>query len=195
VPDDEKFSAGAEEAMNRAEQAELAEREAGEHAEQQAGAAADQPPVRCPTEGCPNSAVDVPFVSDQGSAIDLFGKCIGCLQAAGELNEGKVDEIVAEAERRGVVREVGPIQQLTAMVNQLLGEVAGLRREVGCARVGIGALLNLQIGGEANLHPEVLRALGMTVDAVQKAEAAKRGLGIEIATPGVDLRKIRGRLN
>lgn len=159
------------------------------------GAPEEKPPVRCPTEGCPNATVDVPFASDQASAIDLFGKCIGCLQTAGDLNEGKVNEIVAESDRRGVVREVDPIHQLTAMVNQLLAEVAGLRRQVGAACLGIGAGLNMQIGSTANLPEPVLRVLGMSATDVEKTEAAKRGDGIQVVSPSVDLRKIRGRLN
>lgn len=155
----------------------------------------EQPPVRCPTEGCPNSTVDVPYKSDQASAIDLFGKCIGCLQSANELNEGKIDEIVAESDRRGVVREVDPIQQLTAMVNQLLAEVAALRREVGAVRLGVGAGLQMQIGQTANLPQPVVVALGMQPAEIEKTEAAKRGEGIQVVSPGVDLRKIRGRLN
>lgn len=155
----------------------------------------EKPPVRCPTEGCPNASVKVPFASDQALAIDLFGECIGCLQTAGELNEGKVNEIVAESDRRGVVRDIDPVQQLTAMVNQLLAEVAGLRRQVGAACLGIGAGLQMQIGGTANLPEPVLRALGMTAQDVEKTEASKRGEGIQVVSPSVDLRKIRGRLN
>ena len=158
-------------------------------------AAAEHPPSSCPTEGCPNAAVAVPYVSDQGSALDLFGKCIGCLQTAGELNEGKIAEIVAESDRRGVVRDVDPVQQLTAMVNQLLAEVAGLRREVGAVRLGVGACLQMQIGQTANLPQPVVVALGMQPEAIEKTESSKRGEGIQVVSGGFDVRKLRGRLN
>lgn len=168
----------------------------------EAGAApAAHEPVSCPEEKCGAPAgTSWPWASDQGAAIELYGKCLGCLVVGGELDpQNETDEkrlaILKLANERGVspeqAMEPSEIDIGTAILmklDELQQEVRMLRRENGATRLGVGALIRMQTGGSAELPEQIVKALG--IDPAQaESEAVRSNLSAGVA--GVDPSKLR----
>jgi hypothetical protein len=155
--------------------------------------AVEHEPVSCPLEGCGAPAgTSYPWASDQGAAIALYGKCLGCLHLAGELTEDTKNKILAESTGRGVSPTQAMEQEEVEVAVLILRKLDQLIRGQVAIRLGIGALLRMNTGGKGVLPEEVVRMLGLDPDDA-KAEAARSNLAIDIP-PGFDPTRLKGPL-